>query len=45
MYDFDEIREMNLSKARCLEVKELEKQHKERTVGWMSVEAILAKFG
>jgi len=45
MYDFSEIKRMNLSKMKCLEVKEMEKQNCERTVGWMSVEAILAKFG
>lgn len=45
MYDFDEIREMHLDKAKCLSVTEVMKQNKSRDIGKMSVAAILSKFG
>lgn len=45
MYDFDEIRNMNLPRRTNLAVTEVMKQHHSRDIGKMTVAAILSKFG
>ncbi len=45
MYDFEELREMRLPQNKRIEVTERMKQDQSRSVGSMSVAAILSKFG
>lgn len=45
MYDFDEIRTMNVRKNASIGVVEITKQNHSRNVGNMSIAAILSKFG
>ena len=45
MYDFDEVRQMNIGKTKQIGVVEVMKPNQSRELGKMNIASILSKFG